>query len=295
MKFQFSLGSLLTMGTVTPAIPSRASATSDPSVVALSRTARGLLVSCLWGVGCGASGPAASVDGDDDAGFGPPPPPYVEGGSAVDASGEMSEGGFAVLDGGVIPADRFITKVVSYSLGACSGFGLDVMPQIVEGPPVGGGASLGSTDVLSLGNGGEIVVSFEPNAIVDGPGVDFIVFENPFDYGNDQRYVEPGEVSVSEDGVTWTAFPCTDTTQVDPDGGWGATQCGGMNVVYSNPDNGISPLDPITAGGDAYDLADIGVKHAKYVRIIDQVVESWCNDQNGFDLDAIAIVNAELP
>jgi hypothetical protein len=208
-----------------------------------------------------------------------------------------SEGGFVVLDGGVIPRDRFITKVVSFHLGPCSGYGLDEMPEIVEGPPLGGGALTGSTSVLSLGNGGEIIASFEPNAIVDGEGVDFIVFENPFEIGGDPDhiYAEPGEVSVSEDGVSWTSYPCTQTTNDPPYG-----QCAGVHPVYSNPDNGISPIDPKRAGGDPYDLADIGVKRAKYVRIIDKVIEP-CPESgprlntNGFDLDAISIVNAALP
>jgi hypothetical protein len=171
------------------------------------------------------------------------------------------------------------------------------MPTVVEGPPVGGGADQGSTDVVSLGNGGEIVLSFDPNAIVDGDGVDFIVFENPFFIGGNPNdiYAEPGEVSVSDDGVSWTSFPCTQTTQNPPYG-----MCAGWHPVYSNPDNGISPIDPKTAGGDAFDLADIGVKRARYVRIVDKVIEA-CPEggeapiANGFDLDAIAIVNAALP
>ena len=156
---------------------------------------------------------------------------------------------------------------------------------------------MGSTDVLSLGNGGAIVVSFEPNAIVDGPGVDFIVFENPFyvgcnpDAGED---AEPGEVSVSDDGVTWTSFPCTDTTASPPYG-----QCAGVHPVDSNPTNGISPFDPKTAGGDPYDLATIGVKRARYVRIVDKIIEPCPmnappDGKNGFDLDAIAVVHGEL-
>jgi hypothetical protein len=108
-------------------------------------------------------------------------------------------------------------------------------------------------------------------------------------------YAEPGEVSVSDDGVSWTSFPCTQTTQDPPYG-----SCAGWHPVYSNPDNDISPADPKTAGGDAFDLADIGVKRARYVRIVDKVIES-CPEggagpiSNGFDLDAIAIVNAALP
>jgi hypothetical protein len=227
---------------------------------------------------------------------------WIEGGALggdppLDASKPMADaGGYPLCDGGSMPADRFITQVVAFEAGACAGFGQEEMPAIVEGPPVGGGYSQGSTDVLSLGTGGSIVVAFTPNAIVDGPGVDFIVFENPFDVaGNpDALYAEPGEVSVSNDGVTWTTFPCTATTY--PYG-----QCAGWHPVLSNPDNCLSPLDPSVAGGDPFDLHDIGVTSATYVRIVDKANEACSSDPsqdlttNGFDLDAIAIVNAQLP
>jgi hypothetical protein len=261
-------------------------------------TVRGLLLlACYVSLGCGSTEAAKVVDGGTDAGFGPPPPIYVDGGSP-DASWKNVDGGFVVPDAGVIPEDRFITKVVSYTLGPCGGYGREAMPAVVEGPPVGGGACVGSTDVLSLGNGGEIIVSFAPNAIVDGPGVDFIVFENPFEIGCNPAnvYAEPGEVSVSDDGVHWATFPCSDTTNNPP-----YEQCAGVHPVYSSPTNGISPIDPDAAGGDPYDLGSIGVKHATYVRIVDKVIESCPeggapdDDKNGFDLDAISIVNAELP
>ncbi len=54
------------------------------------------------------------------------------------------------------------------------------------------------------------------------------------------------------------------------------------------------------SGGDPFDLAAIGVTHARYVRIVDKTNED-CPDtgagviSNGFDLDAISIVNAENP
>jgi hypothetical protein len=200
------------------------------------------------------------------------------------------------------PPSRFITEVLNFQQGTCAGFGAASLPGIVEGPPVGLGSQQGSLDVVSLGGGGSIVVGFGPNAIVDGPGVDFVVFENPFFYPGDAgRYAEPGEVAVSDDAVHWTAFPCTDTTQVEPDGGWAATRCGGINPVYSNPDNDISPFDLERAGGDQYDLAEIGVTHARYVRVRNIVASEPCPeagpkpDKNGFDLDAIAIINAALP
>ena len=197
-------------------------------------------------------------------------------------------------DAGGLAADRFVTTVVSFTPGPCAGFGEAGMPGIVEGPPQGGGAMKGSLDVVSLGVAGEIVLAFTPNAIVDGPGADFIVFENAFDIGGDpaKPYAEPGEVSVSDDGATWATYPCTATSY--PYG-----QCAGWHAVDSAPGNGISPVDPGAAGGEAYDLADVGLTHARYVRIRDRSGQT-CPDAggsnaDGFDLDAIAIVNAEIP
>jgi hypothetical protein len=183
-------------------------------------------------------------------------------------------------------ATRFITRVVSFTPGPGAGFGQDRMPAIVYGPPVGGGLCAGSTDVVSLGAGGEIVVEFTENAIVDGPGPDLLVFGNPFDIGcNDPThvYAKPAEVSVSDDGRTWATFPCNATTY--PYG-----SCAGWHPVLSAPANGISPFDPAKAGGDPFDLSDVGVAHARFVRVRDMMSDV---DAHGFNLDAMAILNPE--
>ena len=233
-------------------------------------------------------------DASDDSSAPAPdgaPGGVADAGEAIDAA---SDAGAGQGEGGGLAADRFVTGVVSFTPGPCAGFGQSAMPGIVEGPPKGGGASQGSLDVVSLGVGGEIVLSFAPNAIVDGPGVDFIVFENPFDIGGnpDDPYAEPGEVSVSDDGTTWATYPCTATSY--PYG-----ECAGWHPVYSAPGNGISPVDPSTAGGDPFDLADVGLTEARFVRIRD-VSGEVCPDAggpttDGFDLDAISIVNAQMP
>src|ERR1700722_15546447 len=56
-------------------------------------------------------------------------------------------------DGG---ASRFITQVISFDQGTCAGFQGDTrhMPDVVFGPPLGGGSIAGSEDVVSLGGGG---------------------------------------------------------------------------------------------------------------------------------------------
>jgi hypothetical protein len=263
--------------------------------------------------GCSSSSSAVDV-ADASAGTGDAAPVVSDGASPADDAGSpaddgqapIDDAGYPLGDGAFLRADRFVTSVVSFTPTACTGYGQSLMPGIVEGPPVGGGTDHGSTDVVSLGSGGSIVVSFAPNAIVDGPGADFIVFENPFWIGGNPNdpYAEPGEVSVSDDGVTWTTFPCTPTVDPGASDGTGVTgpygSCGGWQVVYSAPGNGVSPVDPTSAGGLALDLASVGVTRATYVRIVDQTHEACPEggvgpNTNGFDLDAIAIVNAAQP
>ena len=175
---------------------------------------------------------------------------------------------------------RFASEVLSHSFGGGQNFNQAAgFPQAIFGPP----AADDTSSVVSLGNGGWVVVGFGGNAIVDGPGIDFTVFENPL-----PTFKELGTVAVSDDAQHWTEFPCT-AAQDASDYGF----CAGVGVVYSSPKNGIDPLDPRVSGGDHYDLADIGVSHARFVRITDRV------DLTGvagvFDLDAVAIINAECP
>jgi hypothetical protein len=218
-------------------------------------------------------------------------------GDATTVFGGGDGGGLPVsgCDSSAAPA-RFISCVLSFEPGPGAGFGQTsplagarVFPEIIYGPPEGAGTGNGSTDVLSLGGGGEIAFGFGGNAIVDGPGVDFIVFENPFDIDGDATapYAEPGEVSVSDDAVTWVTFPCHKE-------GYPYTGCAGWHPVLSNPDNGLSPFNATTGGGDPFDLADVGVAHARYVRVRDVSFKGGAPDE-GFDLDAASIVNAEVP
>lgn len=188
--------------------------------------------------------------------------------------------------------DRFATQVTSFTKGACGGFGERALPDVVSGPPKGVGSSAGSLDVLSLGIGGSVVVAFGDNAIVDGPGPDFIVFENAFYRGGTgELFAEPGEVSVSENGDNWFTFPCAPASP--PYSG-----CAGVRPVFSNPESGIEPFDATLAGGDPFDLSAVGLTSARFVRIHDKS-SLTCPDAGrvenlGFDLDAVAVVNARI-
>lgn len=263
---------------------------------------RSTSVVCLLALACATVVVACSSDpepaGADDGG------PTVSLGDAgffdartSDGDKTVVDGGYAGPDGAVVRADRFVTKVVSATYGDCAGFGLPSMPAVVLGPPVGAGALSGGLDVVSLGFRGELVLSFEPNEIVDGPGADFIVFENAFWAGGNPNKptAELADVSVSDDGVTWKTFTCT------PGAAPPYTGCAGWRPIYAAPGNGISPVDPATAGGDPFDLAELGVNSARFVRIRDLgTVPCPTNPANkstsvGFDLDAVSVVNAKTP
>lgn len=219
------------------------------------------------GAGVGAAGGAGGgAAGEGGAEPGPPEPTAV----------------FASFEGCGASPSRFATGVVEIELGPGSGFGLDEYPEVILGPPEGGGAGAGSLDVLTLGQGGFVTLAFEGNGIVDGPGVDFVVFENAFFVGGDPEhpYAELARVEVSTDGVEWVAFPCEPS-------GYPFGSCAGWHPVYASSDEpSLDPTDPEVAGGDAFDLADVGLSLARYVRVVD-----LASHPTTFDLDAVAIVS----
>ena len=97
------------------------------------------------------------------------------------------------------------------------------------------------------------------------------------------RGSEPGAVSVSLDGEAWTAFPC-DPNAATPNG------CAGYEPVLKDEDGTRSPGE---LGGDAFDLADVGVSRARFVRVEDVGERRFGDDgMTGFDLDALGVLNA---
>ncbi len=235
--------------------------------------------------------PTSSADGGADAGPAPDAASDAAADQAVEAStgdqGPKPDGGAKVVG---------IHSVVSVTYGAGAGFGKAKLPAVVQGGPRGEGKSGSSTDVLSLGAKGEIVVGFGPYDVVDGPGPDLIVFENPFLTAPYNPYAEPGDVALSVAGTAakdFTAFPCDPTKQGDPTKKqWPYPGCAGVRPVVANvKTNSVSPADAAKAGGDAYDLSTIGLKQARYLRIRDSGVSQMGNDTRGFDLDAVVLIN----
>ncbi|RKH57316.1 cell surface protein [Corallococcus aberystwythensis] len=210
----------------------------------------------------------------------------VDAGTDTDAGTDVDAG----VDAGSRPVDPFADRVMAYSFGDSAGFGQDRFPDVVFGPPVGAGQHAGSLHVLSLGRNGSITLEFTDLFAVDGPGVDLLVFENAFQKVGGDVFAETARVSVSDDGVTWFDFACDPS---DKDGGYPG--CAGTHPVHSAPDNGVSPTDPAVAGGDGYDLADVGLPRARFVRLTDTGLNSYGGTSGGFDLDALSVVNGQLP
>ncbi len=136
-------------------------------------------------------------------------------------------------------------------------------------------------ELLSLGHGGEIILLFSDNKIVNGDGPDFTVFENPFiSFFDSSVNVEAAMVSVSQDGEQWLTFPYDTTTLT------------GLAGVTPTGDN-LNPTDPSVSGGDQFDLSDVGLEWATYVKITD--MNDLLMDSGDFDLDAVvAIHSSEL-
>jgi hypothetical protein len=207
---------------------------------------------------------------------------------ATDAGG--GEAGFGAGGGSSNVELPYAREIVSFEPGESAGFGQDELPDVVLGPPSGRGELQGSLDVLSLGKNGSIVLGFGALGVADGEGADFVVFENAFWPGGDPSLVfaEPGEVGVSDDGAEWRVFPC----DAAGDGMGGFAGCAGVTPTLEYDANASVPLDPTLTGGDAFDLADVGLARARFVRITD-VSNAGSVPSAGFDLDAVGIVNVE--
>jgi len=208
-----------------------------------------------------------------------------------------------------VSADPFPDAIISFIPGVGSGYGQDELPDVVLGPPLGGGASAGSMDVLSLGDGGEIILEFKDNIVANGPGPDLIIFENAFFAGGntENTFAEVAFVEVSLNGVDYYRFP----NDYNPDGepvnnpaNW--LGFAGVLPALSHPDNGIDPTDPLVSGGDLFDLDDVGLDKIRFIKIIDTNEGDEAardsdgdliydpgmpgGDSAGFDLDAVAAV-----
>jgi len=215
------------------------------------------------------------------------------------------------------PADPYADVVIQAVPRRIPAFGENGMPAIVLGPPMGEGSFQQSKHVFSLGcagntdqggsapYGGSITLEFTNNIIVDRPGPDFTVFENPFfvDRKSERRYMEPAIVEVSQDGVRYHRFPFDYVPHFSASGEPDfrnpfiySVGFAGVTPVCSHPggraydpletfcqERDPDPTNPAVSGGDSFDLSQLvgqPLRWARFVRIMG-TGDGWLTDVNG--------------
>ncbi len=162
-----------------------------------------------------------------------------------------------------------------------------------------GKAEGSSTDIVSLGRGGRITLTFD-SPITNGAGWDFAVFENSFS----DTFLELAFVEVSSDGATFIRFDNHSLTPA-PVGGFGSLDptdidglAGKYRQGYGSPFDlaDLATRDEVISG--AVDLSAI-----THVRLVDVIGDGSALDTDGhviydpyptsqsagFDLDGVGV------
>lgn len=166
------------------------------------------------------------------------------------------------------------------------------------------GSFIADNSVISLGDGGQAIATFA-EAIVNGPGPDFAVFENGFA----NHYMELAFVEVSSDGINYSRFESISETPTDVQiDNFSYSDCrylynlaGKYRVFFG------TPFDLEELSG----TAGLDINHITHIKIIDVVgsitpdtgsYDSQGNiindpyptpfESGGFDLDAIGVIHS---
>ncbi|MBN2216830.1 MAG: PEP-CTERM sorting domain-containing protein [Pirellulales bacterium] len=155
----------------------------------------------------------------------------------------------------------------------------------------------GSYDIVCLGNGGAITLTFDA-PITDGEGYDFAVFEN----GIADTFLELGYVEVSSNGTDFFRF-ANDSLTASPVSAFGAvdpTNITGLASKYRQSYGTPFDLAELDGVSELLDIENVG-----YVKIVDIVGDGTYLDTSGdviydpyntvgsggFDLDAIGVMH----
>lgn len=197
----------------------------------------------------------------------------------------------------------YASTVVDYSPGPGNFFN-STASWALDGPRGEGEIEPQTQDVVTLGVQGSLTLGFaaagQDRVITDGPGADFIVFENPFRLeGTTNVFAELMRVQVSTDGESFAEFPthCEVPGPVGQIGTIDPTKVhgfAGVHPVLANVDDPNTPsaYDASAAGGDAFDLSaladvqavrdgSVDLDNIRYVRLVDVLGDGSEADSNG--------------
>ena len=168
------------------------------------------------------------------------------------------------------------------------------------GPAEMGDGFNGSTNVVSLGDGGHITLTF-PLPITDGPGPDFAVFENAFT----EEFLELAFVEVSSDGTNFFRFPnhafaTNPVLGYSDEGGTEADALGGLAGKHLQGHG--TPFDLHSLVG----TPGLDIRRVTHVRLVDipgdgSTLDSYGHPiydpfptfgSGGFDVNGVGVLNA---
>jgi hypothetical protein len=167
---------------------------------------------------------------------------------------------------------------------------------------------IGAADgtIVSLGDSGVAVIQFD-NPIMNGPGADFVVFENGFNVSAYNDFVELAFVEVSSDGSNFFRFPAVSKTNY-------ATQIGSFGTMDVSLINNLAGKY-VGNYGTPFNLDDIpentlldksNITHVKIIDVIGSIYGIVSKDSlgniindpymtnfasGGFDLDAVGVIH----
>jgi|GEM_PF-1441689 len=227
---------------------------------------------------------------------------------AVLAAGDYNEAGIENTDPGIVAWADGYTDLMRGPMDIANPSAGDATHG-VPGNAVGA-PDCNHLDVVSLGDGGEITMTFTP-PITNGTGDDFVIFENGFPSGG-YLYAELAFVEVSTDGYAFARFPSVSLTPEPIIGDNILDPSDVHNLAGKHPGGNIYPCqgtpfdladlvsDPLVTGGQV-DLSQI-----VYVRVVDVIGNGSKQDdagrdiydpyptewpQGGFDLQAVGVLN----
>jgi len=174
------------------------------------------------------------------------------------------------------------------------------------------GKADGNPSIVSLGDGGSAIISFE-SPIANGLGADFAIFENGFleNDSSERAFLEFAFVEVSTNGVEYIRFPAISeipsTEQTDGFENSNARYiynlAGKYTQFYGTPFD-LDDIVDLTIG------TSVKLNEINYIKIIDVIgcvtsdfasldsIDNIINDpypteypSGGFDLDAVGVIN----